>query len=251
MHSSSFDIESGIGGKDGCDVLVAIAALVTEGRIPGTSGTKGRGFHEGPHCIVTAKNPPTAASTHYCDPADDLCRKYENVKKEVLNLWKKGIPLCVEVSLTNLCSCIQNVDDEANAQNYDYDELLLEQWHFTITQSRSPEASMAFNINQLIGAVRSQLYFSQISAWLSSQNESRPNISKCNLKYRLTIPGETLEQSKFNMTAIQHDFPLTDLGNNLFLNVCLLSLPRLSDQPKISCSKYETKSKQQQKNGGN
>lgn len=49
------------------EVLVAIAALVTEGRIPGKPNTKSRGFHEGPHCPLN-----NTLNGHSCCPSDPL-----------------------------------------------------------------------------------------------------------------------------------------------------------------------------------
>ncbi|XP_017784073.1 PREDICTED: protein FAM214A isoform X2 [Nicrophorus vespilloides] len=240
MHSANFDIEAGT-GRDGGDVLVAIAALVTEGRIPAkgpltsvssnAATSNHRGFYEGPHCTATTKSTP-----HSCNPTDDLCQRYEFIKEKVLNLWQKGIPLCVEVSLASNCPCRENVGDENNSD----DDLLLEKWYFSITQDRPSDVSVPFNVNQLISAVRSQLYFSQISAWLSCQDLGAPHISNANLKYRLAIPGETFDQPKFNENANEHLFPTTDMGNGLQLNVTLLSLPRMSKPPSNVCTKCKS-----------
>ncbi|KAI4467025.1 hypothetical protein MML48_2g00005513 [Holotrichia oblita] len=103
----------------------------------------------------------------------------------------------------------------------------------------SAEATTPVNLNQLIGAVRSQLYFSQISAWLSSQEESNVKLLPANFRYRLAIPGETYECSKFMSTVSKHNFPATDLGNGLTVNVTLLSLPRMSSVPKLKCPKCD------------
>lgn len=65
MHCSSFEIEGS--RMDGGEVLVAIAALVTEGRIPGKSTTKAPGFHEGPHCVLSK-----TANEHSCNSTDPL-----------------------------------------------------------------------------------------------------------------------------------------------------------------------------------
>lgn len=69
MHSASFDTE--ISGKDGGEVLVAIAALVTEGRIPGKLSSKTKGFYEGPHCPLNK-----TAREHKCDLSHLLVSGY-------------------------------------------------------------------------------------------------------------------------------------------------------------------------------
>lgn len=68
MHSASFDTE--INGRDGGEVLVALAALVTEGRIPGKLNSKTKGFYEGPHCPLNKTN-----RGHKCDLSNLLVRK--------------------------------------------------------------------------------------------------------------------------------------------------------------------------------
>lgn len=60
-----------------------------------------------------------------------------------------------------------------------------------------------------------------------------------NFRYRLAIPGETFECSKFMATVSKHNFPATDLGNGLVVNVSLLSLPRMPTVPKLRCQKCE------------
>lgn len=68
MHSSSCESENNC-GNDG-EVLVSIATLVTEGRIPGKSETVPQGFHQGPHC----RNNKTT-NQHACDPSEILVQQ--------------------------------------------------------------------------------------------------------------------------------------------------------------------------------
>lgn len=65
MHCSSLEIESD--QREGGDVLVAIASMVTEGRIPGKLNSKSRGFYEGPHCPISKP-----VQEHNCDTTDNL-----------------------------------------------------------------------------------------------------------------------------------------------------------------------------------
>ncbi|GJQ82726.1 hypothetical protein Trydic_g19735 [Trypoxylus dichotomus] len=220
--------------RDGGDVLVAIATLVTEGRIPGKLN-KSRGFYEGPHCPPTKHSP----TEHSCSPSDNLCKKYEYVQSQVLGLWRKNIPICVEVFLVPICSCDNNDTAIPGCSDSIQGGILLEQWYLTVNHHRTTEAKTPVNLNQLIGAVRSQLYFSQISAWLSSQEESTAKLLPANFRYRLAIPGETYECSKFMATVSKHNFPATDLGNGLIVNVTLMSLPRMPTVPKLNCPKCE------------
>lgn len=67
MHCSS--LESDCERREGGDVLVAIATMVTEGRIPGkVNQGKSRGFYEGPHCPIGKP----ATQEHRCDSNDNL-----------------------------------------------------------------------------------------------------------------------------------------------------------------------------------
>lgn len=89
-----------------------------------------------------------------------------------------------------------------------------------------------------MSAVRSQLHFSQISAWLSTP-ENASKLTKSNIVHRLSVPGETYELSQFTSTAIKHDFPPTDIGNGLSLQISLQSLPRTPEVPTVKCSRCE------------
>lgn len=99
---------------------------------------------------------------------------------------------------------------------------------------------MTINFNQLINAIRSQLHFSQISAWLA--NDGNKRITSKNLQYRLTMPGETYEVSKFTSKAVQHNFPVADVGNGFVVNVTYLSAPRTSVVPAVTCPKCTAES---------
>lgn len=91
------------------------------------------------------------------------------------------------------------------------------------------------SFNQLINAIRSQLHFSQISAWLAI--DSNKTLTNRNLHYRITMPGETYEVSKFTSKAVQHNFPIADIGNGFVVNVTYLSAPRTPTVPTVDCSK--------------
>lgn len=67
MHSLSFDTKTN--NKDGGDVLVSIATLITESRIPGGLKTKSKKFYEGPHSTLIKG---TNKSGHRCDLNNSL-----------------------------------------------------------------------------------------------------------------------------------------------------------------------------------
>lgn len=104
-----------------------------------------------------------------------------------------------------------------------------------VSRSRTSDLSN-FNLHQLVNAIRSQLYFSQITAWLTTQDDkSTFKITEDNFKYHLTVSDKTLANTKFHLSADKHDFPTTDIGNGLMLNVSFFSLPRTTAVPVITC----------------
>ncbi|KAJ8955886.1 hypothetical protein NQ318_005434 [Aromia moschata] len=223
MHSSSFDSKAS--NTDGDDVLISVATLVTESRIPGGLNAKSKKFYEGPHCpLIKGAN-----KGHKCDLNNSLCMKFENDKRTILNLCQKNLPLCIEVLLT--CACKELGSVTSDPDNF----YLLEQWHFTVGVKRNIEP-LFFNLNQLVSAIRSQLYFSQITAWLSTQDGDSPaTITEDNFLYHISLPGKTLATPKFHLSADKHDFPTTIIGDGLTLNVTFFSLPRASAVPDLTC----------------
>ncbi|KAL3286574.1 hypothetical protein HHI36_001075 [Cryptolaemus montrouzieri] len=225
MHNSSFNSDP-IGAKSEAEVLLAVTTLVTEGRIPEKLGPKKKGFREGPHCYLNAQ-----ANEHVCDLTDSLCINYDFVREEVLKIWMQKIPLCIEFILTCECQEGDYFVGPENVENY----ILLESWNFNISSKRL-FAAPAFNVPQLVNAIRSQLYFSQITAWLTTQDESSKNkLTKKHLRYRIALPGETFKTTKFIANSVEHNFPSTDIGCSRVLNVSFLSMPRVSSFPIVQC----------------
>lgn len=66
------------------------------------------------------------------------CSKFEKVRAEVLELWQKKMPLCVEVVLTAGCSCEVNADQFCSTSESDSTEsgFLLEQWLIGVNHRR-------------------------------------------------------------------------------------------------------------------
>lgn len=95
-------------------------------------------------------------------------------------------------------------------------------------------------MHQVINAIRSQLYFSQISAWLASPDEAvRNNFKSKSIVYCLTMPGETYGSPSFLSTSQQHTFPIADVGAGVILRVSLSNLPRSDEIPPLRCSKCD------------
>lgn len=228
MHSSSL-IKEPSSIKNESEVIVAIATLVTEGRIPGQSecsSGKSKGFHEGPHCTLINQ----VGQNHKCETKKLLCGQFKNNREIILNIFNKGLPLCIEVLFTCACKEINNNETD-NLDN----AFLLEQWHFYVNRKRCTTPVSYFNINQLISAIRSQLYFSQITAWLVTQDKTCCEISSDNLRYRISTPENLLAPHKFPLTASKHEFPITDFCAGRSLSISFLSTPRISSVPTFHC----------------
>lgn len=97
---------------------------------------------------------------------------------------------------------------------------------------------MTMTLPSFCSAIRSQLYFSQISAWTEqlktttpSQNNPRikPN-NKLDILYRIRPFDNT---SYFNDTPNTHNFPDTIVAEGEVIKVCLKSLPRLAAIPTL------------------
>ncbi|XP_044739832.1 protein FAM214A [Chrysoperla carnea] len=272
------------------EILVAITTLVTEGRIPDKVNTNFRGYSEGPHCHKSK-----SSINHICNTDQFLCSRYEKIQSHVLSLWQKSIPICIEVLLTADCECgkllanhldISSSSSPLNSNNssnngsnqqqstlaqsnltscpttttsssttIQTEQLLLEQWYLTVDQRRSKDTIPSITTQQLLNAVRSQLHFSQLAAWLSrlpdnnqSSSTTPTQLSKShnshrNIIYRLTIPGETFnKQSKLSTSSNynEHNFPVTEIGNNNYLKVAMRTLPRLESIPKLNCTNCTT-----------
>lgn len=66
MHSTSFNAD--LDNSKGGDVLVSVATLVTESRIPGSATSKSKKFYEGPHCTLIKGH----GKDHKCDLNESL-----------------------------------------------------------------------------------------------------------------------------------------------------------------------------------
>ncbi|XP_044744711.1 protein FAM214A [Coccinella septempunctata] len=222
MHSPSLSSESK-GDKSEKEVLLTVTSLVTEGRIPEKLGPKSKGFREGPHC--------KAAEAHTCDASDSLCANYEFFREEVLRVWAQNLPITLEVILT--CGCPEG--EYSVGPEVEDNCILLESWNFSIISKRN-SSPPSFQLAQLMGAIRSQLYFSQITAWLTTPNENaKRRLTSKHLRYRMAQPGNGSKSTKFLMNPVEHNFPVVQVGYDTVLKVSFRSMPRMSSVPIIQC----------------
>ncbi|CAI9575216.1 unnamed protein product [Staurois parvus] len=83
----------------------------------------------------------------------------------------------------------------------------------------------------LLLAVRSYVFFSQLSAWLSVSHGAVPR----NILYRVS-PADGELQWNFTHTPTEHVFPVPNVSHNVALKVSVQSLPRQSSYPVLNCS---------------
>ncbi|KGL80493.1 Protein FAM214A [Tinamus guttatus] len=211
------------------EFLVSLALLITEGRTPEHS-IKGR--TEGFHCPpAQSSQPPT--SKHECSDKLAQCRQARRTRSEVMLLWKNNIPIMVEVMLLpDCCYSDEGPNTEGNDLNdpaIKQDALLLERWILEPVPRQSGDRFI--EEKTLLLAVRSFVFFSQLSAWLSVSHGAVPR----NILYRVSAADVDLQWT-FSQTPTEHIFPVPNVSHNVALKVSVQSLPRQSNYPVLTCS---------------
>lgn len=84
--------------------------------------------------------------------------------------------------------------------------------------------------------------YKKIEANCDTDNEQQ---RKLNIVYSIKRPGDN--NVEFSKTPVDHNFPITDLGNNTYLKVVLQSLPRTDEIPSVPCTCQRRNSKEFQK----
>ncbi|KAM9312669.1 atos homolog protein A [Gastrophryne carolinensis] len=211
------------------DFLVYLALLITEGRTPEYS-VKGR--TEGLHCPPAQSSQP-GPNKHECSDKLPQCRQARKTRSEVALLWRNNIPIMVEVMLLPDC-CYS--DDGSGTEGNDLndpamkqDALLLERW--TLEPVPRQSGDRFIEEKTLLLAVRSYVFFSQLSAWLSVSHGAVPR----NIIYRVS-PADGELQWSFKHTPTEHVFPVPNVSHNVALKVSVQSLPRQSSYPALNCS---------------
>ncbi|XP_033611272.1 uncharacterized protein LOC111874184 isoform X3 [Cryptotermes secundus] len=159
-----------------------------------------------------------------------MCKRAENFRKHMQLLWQNNIPMCIEVLLCADCQCGQQKAQSPEVANIPSStDLLLEQWIVTMVTKRCPEMPQ-ISLRGLFQAVRSQLHFSQLSAWWSCSKGSSP----AHVNYRVTVPGEAFA-SQFQRQPVEHSFPVASISRRTAVKVCVRTLPRMAAVPRIQC----------------
>ncbi|XP_034288551.1 atos homolog protein A [Pantherophis guttatus] len=211
------------------EFLVNLALLITEGRTPEYS-IKGR--TEGFHCPPAQSSQPTTTK-HECSDRLAQCRQARHTRSEVALLWKKNIPIMIEVMLLpDCCYSDEGPTTEGNDLNdpaVKQDALLLERWILEPVPRQSGDRFI--EEKTLLLAVRSFVFFSQLSAWLSVSHGAVPR----NILCRVSAAHVDLQWT-FSQTPTEHLFPVPNISHNVALKVSVQSLPRQSNYPVLTCS---------------
>ncbi|CRL04134.1 CLUMA_CG017245, isoform A [Clunio marinus] len=207
---------------------------------------------QGPHCekflkkigIIKIDSSETE-NEHMCNHVSSFCRRWQFNLRKLLQLLSKGEDSCIEVYL----------GPENNA-------ILLEQWTIKLTENPTPSM---MTIQSLCSAIRSQLYFSQVSSWVELLKKAFNDDGDVNVKDQLpTMFSDEIMQNprlKKNLQTMQvdldilfrikpfdgascfndkpnvHNFPDTMVSDRMALRVCLKSLPRLDKIPTLNTEK--------------
>ncbi|KAG6939730.1 family with sequence similarity 214 member A [Chelydra serpentina] len=211
------------------EFLVSLALLITEGRTPEFS-VKGR--TEGFHCPPAQSSQPLT-SKHECTDKLAQCRQARRTRSEVMLLWKNNIPIMIEVMLLpDCCYSDEGPTTEGSDLNdpaIKQDALLLERWILEPVPRQSGDRFI--EEKTLLLAVRSFVFFSQLSAWLSVSHGAVPR----NILYRVSAADVDLQWT-FSQTPTEHVFPVPNVSHNVALKVSVQSLPRQSNYPVLTCS---------------
>ncbi|RXN25216.1 protein FAM214A isoform X1 [Labeo rohita] len=214
---------------DAEEFLVFLTLLITEGRTPECS-VKGR--TEGVHC-PPAQSAMPVLTKHECSDKIPQCRQARRTRSEVMLLWRNHIPIMIEVMLLPDCcysdegptTDCTDLNDPAIKQ----DALLLERW--TLQPVPRQSGDRFIEEKTLLLAVRSYVFFSQLSAWLSASHGLVPR----NILYRISAADEELIWN-FSQTPSEHAFPVPNVSHSVALKVRVQSLPRQPKYPVLKCS---------------
>nr|XP_023672939.1 protein FAM214A-like isoform X1 [Paramormyrops kingsleyae] len=215
---------------DAEEFLVFLALLIIEGRTPECS-LKGR--TEGPHCppAQTAQPLPTK---HQCSDKLPQCCQAKKTQSEVVVLWRDKLPIMIEVMLLpDCCYSSEAPGNDLDDPVVQQDALLLERW--TLQPVPRQSGDRFIEEKTLLLAVRSYVFFSQLSAWLSASHGLVPR----NILYRVSSAEERLLW-RFSQPPAEHAFPVPNVSHSVALRVCVQSLPRQPNYPVLTCSVHSS-----------
>uniref|UniRef100_UPI00398EC24A atos homolog protein A isoform X1 n=2 Tax=Pristiophorus japonicus TaxID=55135 RepID=UPI00398EC24A len=219
---------------DAEEFLLSLTLLITEGRTPECSA---KGRTEGFHC-PPAQLGQSLSIKHECIEIVPQCCQARRTRSQVLLLWRNNISIMVEVMLLPDC-CYSDADGpsteggDINDPAIKQDALLLERWSLQPVPKKTGDRFI--EEKSLLQAVRSYVFFSQLSAWLSASQGAVPR----NILYRISATDEDMLLN-FTQPPVEHVFPVPNISHSLALRVSVLSLPRQPSYPLLTCSIHTT-----------
>nr|XP_057944831.1 atos homolog protein A [Doryrhamphus excisus] len=212
---------------DAEEFLVFLTLLITEGRTPEYS-VKGR--TEGLHC-PPAQSAMPPLHKHDCSDKLPQCRQARRTRSEVILLWRNSIPIMIEVMLLPDCCYGDECppSDPISDPVIKQDALLLERW--TLQPVPRQSGDRFIEEKTLLLAIRSYVFFSQLSAWLSASHGIVPR----NILYRISAADDDLVW-QFSQPPSEHIFPVPNVSHSVALQVRVQSLPRQPTYPTLACS---------------
>ncbi|XP_053621645.1 uncharacterized protein atos isoform X2 [Plodia interpunctella] len=245
----------------GPNLLLELGRLIIRTR--GTSPAVRAPPRDRLHAKLLQANPSTSQQIQQSQPkpASDPPGLEASLSDHIDALWKEHTPICIDVLLAPDCpECYSSISSHASFDKHAPKALLLERWTIRPQQLKATAASASITSQWLLNAVRSQLHFSQLSAWIATLRQSqgetprRRKLSRetCNFK-KISGNCDDTENRKLNIvytirslaqcaaaefanTPTDHNFPVTDIGSNVYLKVLLESLPRIDEIPTLKCS---------------
>lgn len=204
----------------GVSLFSDVGVMLVEGRTPEPSSP--RGHKEGPHL-----HPLTPQVQHHtCTEGDFLCERAAGLRRHLSLLSENSAPMTIDVLLSPDCPCGSSRASSVNICCLaSSEDLLIEQWTVSILSAKPSQKTCEVPEKVLLQAIRSQLHFSQLSAWYSLGKVK-------NVTYRLSHPVGCPE---FSRPPLHHDFPIAKLPSGSYIKVSLKSLPRLDGMPSVVC----------------
>ncbi|XP_036950913.1 protein FAM214A isoform X2 [Acanthopagrus latus] len=168
---------------------------------------------------------------HECSDKLPQCRQARRTRSEVILLWRNSIPIMIEVMLLPDCCYGDECppSDPISDPVIKQDALLLERW--TLQPVPRQSGDRFIEEKTLLLAVRSYVFFSQLSAWLSASHGIVPR----NILYRISAADEELVW-QFSQPPSEHIFPVPNVSQSVALQVRVQSLPRQPTYPTLACS---------------
>ncbi|XP_068594484.1 atos homolog protein A [Brachionichthys hirsutus] len=168
---------------------------------------------------------------HECSDKLPQCQQARRTRSEVILLWKNSIPIMIEVMLLPDCCYGDECppSDPVSDPVIKRDALLLERW--TLQPVPRQGGDRFIEEKTLLLAVRSYVFFSQLSAWLSASHGIVPR----NILYRISAADEELVW-QFSQPPSEHVFPIPNVSQSDALQVRVQSLPRQPTYPTLACS---------------